>query len=367
MSKKINEIIKEFRLSSWAVNNKISVYVIIGIITFIGINSYDTMPKESFPEVKQPIVYINTAYPGNSPLDMENLVCRPIEKEINTISGLKKLTSTNIQDFSIIVAEFELSVKGEKAVLEVKDAIDRAKIDLPNDLPADPSVMEMDFSEFPVMNVNVSGDYPQNKLKEYAEHLQDEIENLSAISSVDITGLSEEELEVSIDRVKMEALEISLYDVESAIVNENVTMSGGDIKSIEGSNITRRNIRIDGEFKDWRDLENIIIKNEFQNIVYLRDIGSVSFGQKEATSYARLNGNPVVTLDIKKKSGGNLIEAASSIQGIVKKAKAGIFPKDLDVVITNDQSKMTKNMITNLENSIIMGVLLVVGVLVFFL
>lgn len=367
MSKKINEIIKEFRLSSWAVNNKISVYVIIGIITFIGINSYDTMPKESFPEVKQPIVYINTAYPGNSPLDMENLVCRPIEKEINTISGLKKLTSTNIQDFSIIVAEFELSVKGEKAVLEVKDAIDRAKIDLPNDLPADPSVMEMDFSEFPVMNVNVSGDYPQNKLKEYAEHLQDEIENLSAISSVDITGLSEEELEVSIDRVKMEALEISLYDVESAIVNENVTMSGGDIKSIEGSNITRRNIRIDGEFKDWRDLENIIIKNEFQNIVYLRDIGSVSFGQKEATSYARLNGNTVVTLDIKKKSGGNLIEAASSIQDIVKKAKAGIFPKDLDVVITNDQSKMTKNMITNLENSIIMGVLLVVGVLVFFL
>ena len=367
MSKKINEIIKEFRLSSWAVNNKISVYVIIGIITFIGINSYDTMPKESFPEVKQPIVYINTAYPGNSPLDMENLVCRPIEKEINTISGLKKLTSTNIQDFSIIVAEFELSVKGEKAVLEIKDAIDRAKIDLPNDLPADPSVMEMDFSEFPVMNVNVSGDYPQNKLKEYAEHLQDEIENLSAISSVDITGLSEEELEVSIDRVKMEALEISLYDVESAIVNENVTMSGGDIKSIEGSNITRRNIRIDGEFKDWRDLENIIIKNEFQNIVYLRDIGSVSFGQKEATSYARLNGNPVVTLDIKKKSGGNLIEAASSIQDIVKKAKAGIFPKDLDVVITNDQSKMTKNMITNLENSIIMGVLLVVGVLVFFL
>ncbi len=367
MSKKINEIIKEFRLSSWAVNNKISVYVIIGIITFIGINSYDSMPKESFPEVKQPIVYINTAYPGNSPVDMENLVSRPIEKEINTISGLKKLTSTNIQDFSIIVAEFELSVKGEKAVLEVKDAIDRAKIDLPNDLPADPSVMEMDFSEFPVMNVNVSGDYPQNKLKEYAEHLQDEIENLSAISSVDITGLSEEEVAVSIDRVKMEALEISLYDVESAIINENVTMSGGDIKSIEGSNITRRNIRIDGEFKDWRDLENIIIKNEFQNIVYLRDIGSVSFGQKEATSYARLNGNPVVTLDIKKKSGGNLIEAAASIQNIVKKAKTAIFPKDLDVVITNDQSKMTKNMITNLENSIIMGVLLVVGVLVFFL
>ena len=151
--------------------------------------------------------------------------------------------------------------------------------------------------------------------------------------------MSEDEVEVSIDRVKMEALQISLFDIENAIRNENVTMSGGDIKSIENESITRRNIRIAGEFKDWKDIENIIVKNEFQNIVYLRDIGSVKFGQKEPTSFARLNGNPVVTLDIKKKSGGNLIEAAASIQDIVKKAKQGIFPKDLEIVITNDQSK----------------------------
>lgn len=363
----MKEIIKEFKLSSWAVNNKISVYVMMAIILIIGLRSYNSMPKESFPEVKQPIVYINTAYPGNSPIDMENLVTRPIEKEINTITGLKKLNSTSIQDFSVIIAEFELSVKGEKALQEVKDAIDRAKMDLPNDLPADPAVMEMDFSEFPVMNVNVSGDYPQEKLKEYAEYLEDKMEALSEVSSVDISGLTEEEVEIAIDRVKMEALELSLGDVEQAISGENVTMSGGDIKSIEGNDITRRNIRIDGEFDSWRDIENVIIKNEFQNIVYLRDIGEVSFGPKEATSYARLNGNRVVTLDIKKKSGGNLINAAEKIQVIVADAQENIFPKDLEVVITNDQSKMTKNMVTNLENSIIMGVLLVVGVLVFFL
>ena len=356
----MKEIIKEFKLSSWAVNNKISVYVMMAIILIIGLRSYNSMPKESFPEVKQPIVYINTAYPGNSPIDMENLVTRPMEKEINTITGLKKLNSTSIQDFSVIIAEFELSVKGEKALQEVKDAIDRAKMDLPNDLPADPSVMEMDFSEFPVMNVNVSGDYPQEKLKEYAEYLEDKMEALSEVSSVDISGLTEEEVEIAIDRVKMEALELSLGDIEQAIAGENVTMSGGDIKSIEGNDITRRNIRIDGEFNDWRDIENVIVKNEFQNIVYLRDIGEVSFGPKEATSYARLNGNRVVTLDIKKKSGGNLINAAEKIQAIVADAQENIFPKDLEVVITNDQSKMTKNMVTNLENSIIMGVLLVV-------
>ena len=306
----IKEVIKEFKLTTWAVNNKISVYVIIGILLIVGYKSYTSMPKESFPEIKQPIVYINTAYPGNSPIDMENLVTRPIEKEINTITGLKKLTSTSIQDFSVIIAEFEFTVNGEKATLEVKDAIDKAKMDLPNDLPADPSVMEMDFSEFPVMNVNVSGDYSEDKLKEYAEYLQDEMENLSEVSSVDLSGLSEEEVEISIDRVKMEALELSLNDVEQAITGENVTMSGGDIKSIEGDDITRRNIRIDGEFKDYNEIENVIVKSEFQNIVYLRDIGEVSFGPKEATSYARLNGEPVVTLDIKKKSGGNLIAAA---------------------------------------------------------
>ncbi len=206
----MKEIIKEFKLSSWAVNNKISVYVMMAIILIIGLRSYNSMPKESFPEVKQPIVYINTAYPGNSPIDMENLVTRPMEKEINTITGLKKLNSTSIQDFSVIIAEFELSVKGEKALQEVKDAIDRAKMDLPNDLPADPSVMEMDFSEFPVMNVNVSGDYPQEKLKEYAEYVEDKMEALSEVSSVDISGLTEEEVEIAIDRVKMEALELSL-------------------------------------------------------------------------------------------------------------------------------------------------------------
>lgn len=365
--KKIQEVIKEFKLSSWAVNNRISVYVMIVIITIVGAQSYTTMPKESFPEIKQPTIYVNTPYPGNSPIDMENLVTRPIEKEINTISGLKKLTSTSIQDFSIIVAEFELDIDGDKALQEVKDALDRAKMDLPNDLPTDPSVMELDFSEFPVMNVNVSGNYPQRQLKEYAEFLEDKIENLNEISSVDISGLTEDEVEVSIDRVKMEALELSLSDIENAISGENITMSGGDIKSIEGDDITRRNIRIDGEFDSYKDIENVIVKSEFQNIVYLRDIGEVSFGPKEATSFARLDESPVVTLDVKKKSGGNLINAADEIQKIVADAKEHHFPKDLSVVITNDQSKFTKNMVNNLENSIIMGVLLVVGVLIFFL
>ena len=367
MLEKQKEIIKHFAISAWAIANRTSVYVMMAIIVIIGLISYTSMPKESFPEVKQPTIFINTPYPGNSPIDMENLVSRPIEKEINTIDGLKKLTSTSIQDFSIIVAEFELDNPTAEVLQEVKDAVDRAKADLPSDLPVDPSISELNFSDMPVMNVNLSGDYSQNKLKEFAELLQDKFEALPEVSAADISGLTEEEVEISINRVKMESLEISLNDVENAIKGENITMSGGDIKSIEGFDITRRNVRIDGEFDDYRDILNVIIKNEFQNIVYLRDIGTVKFGQKEPTSFARLDQNPVIALDIKKKSGANLINAAEGIQKIVAEAQKGSLPKDLEVTITNDQSKNTKNMVSNLENSIIMGVLLVVIVLVFFL
>lgn len=366
-SQSIGNIIKHFGLSVWAVANRTSVYVMMAIIVIIGLISYIGMPKESFPEVKQPTIFVNTAYPGNSPIDIENLVSRPIEKEINTIDGLKKLTSTSIQDFSIIVAEFELDNPTAEMLQEVKDAVDRAKADLPSDLPTDPNISELNFSDMPVMNVNLSGDYDQSKLKEFAELLQDKFESLPEVSAADISGLTEEEVEIAIDRVKMESLEISLSDIENAIRGENITMSGGDIKSIEGSDITRRNLRIDGEFDNYKDLLNVIVKNEFQNIVYLRDIGTVKFGQKEPTSFARLNQNPVIALDIKKKSGANLINAADGIQTIVAEAKKSSLPKDLSIIITNDQSKDTKMMVSNLENSIIMGVILVVIVLVFFL
>lgn len=358
---------KEFGLSSLSVNNRTSVYVLSILILIIGFSAYRSMPKESFPEIKQPTIYVNTIYPGNSPLDMENLVSRPIEKEINTINGVKSLKSTSVQDVSIIIAEFDLDVDPTEALNDVKEAVDRAKSELPGDLPREPSVMELDFSEFPVMNINIAGDYAYDRLKKYAEYLEDEIENLPEISAVDISGLQEDEVEIAVDKLKMEALQISFRDIETAVSGENTSMSGGDIKIIEGNNINRRSLRIDGEFKSVEDIQNIIVKHEFQNIVYLKDIATVKFGPKEATSFARLDGKPVLTLDVKKKSGENLINASDKIKKIIEEAKESRFPKDLSVKITNDQSKFTISMVNNLENSIIMGVLLVVLVLMFFL
>ena len=361
------KVVREFKLSSFSIRNGTSVIVLIFIIMLAGLMAYRTMPKESFPEIVIPTIYVGISYPGNSPVDMENLVTRPIEKEIKDIKGISKFTSTSVQDYATVIIEFEYDMKPSEALMDVKDAVDRAKPELPNDLPSDPNIFELDFSEFPVMNVNLYGDFGYDELKEHAEYLQDAFEKLSEISGADIRGLLDKEVKVHVDLYLLESIQISLDDIETAIANENVTISGGDILSIEGSSRNRRSLRIAGEFTDPQQLNDVIIKNEDQRTVYLRDIAEVSFGPVEPTSYARLDGQAVVTLDVKKKSGANLLAAASKIKAIVEHAKEKRFPHDLQTVITNDQSKFTQEIVQNLENSIISGVILVVLVLLFFL
>lgn len=364
---KDKQLLKEFGLSTFSINNRTSVYVLVFIIAIIGWVGYGAMPKESFPEIKQSIIYVGTVYPGNSPTDMENLVTRPIEKEIKSLKGIKKFTSTSIQDYSTIIVEFDLDITPEEALQDVKDAVDKIKGDLPNDLPNDPNIFEMDFSEFPVVNVNISGNFSYDVLKENAEYLEDEFEKLPEISKAEIRGLLDKEVRISVDKNQMEAMQISFGDIENAIKSENISMSGGDIQSIDGDNINRRSIRISGEYKDYKDLANIIVKDENQKIVYLRDIATVEFGPEEAQSFARLDKNPVVSIDIMKKSGENLLNGIDKVKQILEDAKKNKLPQGMKVVLTNDQSIQTRDNVSNLENSIISGIILVVLILLFFM
>lgn len=367
MAKNKSQQLKSFFLTNIALANRTSIYVLVFISVIVGIRSYVTMPKESFPEITQPTIYINVPYFGNAPADIENLITRPIEKELKSLKGMSKLSSSSVQDFAIIIAEFDLDIPSSEALQDVKDAVDKAKKNLPTDLDQDPNIFELDFSEFPVMNVNLFGSLPYEELKQYAEYLQDEIEALSEISEAAISGLQESEVKVHVDLFKMEALKISFNDIENAIAGENVSMSGGEIKTITGLGVNRRTLRIDGEFNDWRELNQVIVKDENQEVVYLKDIADISFGSVEPTSFARLDGKNVLTLDVKKRSGENLIAASEKIKDILYKAQTEILPASLQVVITNDQSLYTRNMVANLENSIILGVILVVLVLMFFL
>lgn len=354
--------LRQFSLSSLAVDNATSIFLVTFMIMLFGIQSYQNMPKEQYPEASMPTVFINTPYFGNSAEEVENLISRPLEKEIESIAGLKKVNSTSIQDFSVIIAEFGSDIEIDVAVRKVKDAIDKAKSELPNDLDQDPQVLEINFSDIPIVTVNVSGDYGPDELRGYAEYLEDKIENIKQINKVDLKGALEREMQVNVDLNKMQSLKVSFQDIENAISSENMTMSGGELVN----NGFRRAIRVVGQFKDAEELGNTIIKSENQRPILLKEIADVRYTFKERTSYARSDQLPVISLDVIKRRGQNLLAAADEIKIVVDEARK-ILPSDLKVSLFNDQSLNTRNQVSNLENSIISGVILVVLVLLFFL
>ncbi len=357
------KIDKTFGLTNFALKNTTTVLFLTFLIVVMGTLTYISLPRENFPEVKIPKIYIGVTHPGNSPADIENLITRPIEKQLNTISNVDKISSTSIQDYATIIVEFTPDTEVEDALTKVKDAVDKAKPDLPDDLEQEPNIFELDLSEMPILNINLSGNYTQDELKHFAEYLEDEIEKIKEISKAEIRGVDEKEVSVLIDPYRLEAVNLNFNNIENAIAAENITMSGGSYK-VDG---IRRAVRIEGEFTDPNQLLDIVVKHEKGNIVYLRDVATVKFGYKEKTSYARLYDHPVVMVDVIKRSGENLLSATEQIGAILEHARKNVFPDDLEIVVTNDQSRRTRHMVANLENNIIFGVLLVVLVLLFFL
>lgn len=360
--------LKYFGLSNWAINNRMTVFVLIGIVLMGGLLSYLNLPRESFPEVIENKVYVSSLLPGNSAEDVERRVTKPLEDEFNDISGVTRITSNSLQDYSIITVEFEEKVSIEEAKISVKDKVDAvtAKQDWPTldgGVKVEPSVFDLNFSEmFPIAQLNLKGDYTQEQLKRFAEDLQDRIEEFPEIKEATLLGIQDKEVEVAVDVYRMMAAEVSFGQIISAIQDENTTISGGNI--IE--NGLRRNIRVIGEIKTPNELENIVVKED-NGAVYLRDIATINFRPKDATTYAREYGEPVVMLSIKKKAGENMISAMEKIKEHLPVALETYLPSDLQITITSDESVRTEDQVAELENSIIFGVILVISVLMFFL
>ena len=368
MAKINKQIDKEFKLSSWAINNKTTIYVLMFLFLYLGISSYFTMPRENFPEISETKIYISSVYPGNTAEDIEKLITNPLEDKLKSISNVVEITSTSQEDYSIITVEFDESIAVDKAKQKVKDEIDQetAGEDWPtfNGAKVTPNVFELSMSEeVPILNINISGNYPVSKLKEYGEYLQDEIEDLSEIKKVDIRGAQDKEIEVAVDIYKMMAAKVSFDDITNAINRGNVTMSAGNFITSQ----QRRTIRIIGEINSPNDLLDFVIKSEKGNSIYLKDVAKISFKDKDKTTYAREKGAAVVMLDVKKRGGKNMVAAADKVGEIVAQAKQNNFPQDLEVSITNDQSPKTIGQVDDLVNNIIFGVILVVIVLMFFL
>ncbi|TAL77164.1 MAG: efflux RND transporter permease subunit, partial [Bacteroidetes bacterium] len=355
---------KEFFATSWAIDNKISVYVLVFIISVFGIINYYTIPKEQIPEIVIPMINVNTIYPGTSPSDMENLVTRPLEKNLKSISGVKKITSRSVQDFSAIIVEFNTGIEIKDAKQKVKDAVDKTKKDLPND-PSfiEPSVMEIDLSEIPIQYINLSGDIPLDRLKKYADEMQDRIESLKEITRVEIGGALNREIQIDIDMYKMKVASLTFRDVEQAVSLNNMTVSGGNI-DLQGMS---RSIRVVGEVKNIDEIKNIVINTSSGALVKLRDIAVIRDGYHQPENFARYNGKNVVTLNVIKKSGQNLLDASDQIKAIIADMQKNKLPSNLIVQVTGDQSRFTRNTVNELNNTIIIGFILVTIVLMFFM
>lgn len=359
----MQDVEKEFKVTSWAIDNKISIYVATFIICLAGIITYSSLPKENFPEVVFPQINVFTLYSGAPPADVENLITKHIEKQVKAIAGVKKITSHSVQNFSNIIIEFQTDVDVNEAKREVQDAVDKAKPDLPKSLPEDPQVIDIDISEQPIMYVNLAGDYDLQTLKRYAEQMQDRFETLKEIRRVDIVGALDREIQINVDLYKAAEAGIALSDISQAIAQENVIIPGGQL-SVTGM---KRSISVSGEYLDAEAMGNTVIGSTVGGKVYLKDVADVVDGNKEQESFSRLDNKNVITLSIVKRSGKNLIDASDQINAIIKEYENGVLPKGLQITVTADQSENTRTTLHDLINTIIIGFALVTIILMFFM
>jgi multidrug efflux pump subunit AcrB len=361
----IKDKFKEFGPTTWSIRNKAFIYLGMLVVTLIGIYQFVTLPKEQFPDIVIPNIYVQTIYVGNSPKDIENLVTRPIEKQIKGISGvkIKKFTSTSQADYSAILVEFDANEKIDIALQKVKDAVDKARQDLPTDLTQEPVVLDVNISDVPVMYVNLSGDYDLQSLKKYADDLKDQLEDISQINRIDLVGAPEREFQINVDNYRMQSAGVTFDDISNAVSRENMDISGGllDVGTM------KRTLQLKGQLKTANDIQNIVVRNAQGAAIYLKDIAQVKDTVKERESYARLDGKNVITLNIIKRSGENLIETSEAVQKAVEDARGVLYPKNMKVVVTGDQSVRTKASFKDLVNSIVIGFILVLFVLMFFM
>ena len=362
----MRDLEKEFKPTSWAIDNKVAIYVMVVFICLAGIMTYNRLPKENFPEVVLPQIFVTSIFPGASPKDVENLVSKPIEKQVKSIAGVKKVTSNSVQGFSSVIIEFETDVEVKEAKREVQEAVDKAKVDLPpvpSSLLDDPQVIDIDLSAQPIMFVNLSGDYDLQTLKKYAEQMQDRIEVLKEIRRVDIVGALDREIQINVDLYKAALAGVSLDDINNAINFENRIVSGGQL-SVDGM---KRSLSVNGEYLNAEQISNTVIGSIKGGKIYLKDIAQVIDSHKEQESYARLDQKNVITLNVVKRGGENLIAASDQINEIVKDFQDNILPKGAKITITGDQSDNTRTTLHDLINTIIIGFILVTIILMFFM
>ncbi|RMD93808.1 MAG: efflux RND transporter permease subunit, partial [Calditrichaeota bacterium] len=349
------------KLTRFSLYHKPVIFVLMAILIILGYRSYVSLPREASPSITIPLVLVSTPYFGVSPGDIESLITRPIEKKIKEITEVKEIRSTSSEGFSSIRVEFNPDIDIDEAVQKVREKVDLARPDLPDDAE-DPIINEINFSDFPIMLVNISGDYGLVRLKKIAKDLEDQFESVPGVLDVSIIGGLEREVKVNINLARLKYYNISFKKVIDAIRDENTNIPGG---SIEMGKL-KYSVRVPGEFSTPEAINNIIVKVINGKPIYIKDLAKVEYGFKDRTSYARQNGLECITLSVTKRSGENIIQVSDGVKAKIQEALPTL-PPGTRIDILADQSKIIHRMVNELENNIISGLILVVGVLFLFL
>jgi len=345
------------KITDVSIDNRTSVFILIAIIVIAGISSYISLPREAAPDVQIPLVIVASRYFGVSPEDIESLVTQPIEKELNSISEVKKITSSSVEGFSTITVEFDSGFDIDDALQKVRDKVDKAEADLPEDIDK-PQIIELNFSEFPIFTFNISGPQGLVKLKDIADDMKDDIENIDGVLEVKISGGLEREIKVNVDINRLIYYNIRFDDVIAAIRDENKTIPGGSIDLGNSSFL----IRVPGEFEKPYIIQDLIVKMKDGNPIYVKDVAEVDYSFADRKTYARLNQMDCVTLNISKRIGSNIIDIADRIKTIISEYHNKL-PDEVLFSITVDKSNDIKRSVKNLENNIFTGLVLVLIVL----
>lgn len=349
------------KITNVALSLKTSVFVSLVIVVILGLSAYLNLPVESFPDIKQPVVFVAAPYGGVAPADMETLIAQPIEDKLKEIPKVKKLTSSSSEGFTTVVAEFEPDMDIDEAVRKVREKVDQAKPDLPSDLE-EPLIQEINFENIPIMVVSITGEQSLVRLKKLAEDLQDKFEEVPGVLEVKLSGGLEREVKVNVNPARLEYYNLGVDDVINAIRDENLTIPGGSMESAA----LKWTVRVPGEFQSVEEINDIVVKTKDGSPIYIRDLAEVYFGFKDQESYSRLNGNPSVTLSVQKRSGENIIRIIDDLKKILEEESKN-FPANTRYVVVTDFSEDIRSMVSDLENNIIAGLLLVIGVLYFFM
>lgn len=348
------------RIWNIAVDNKVAVYILILLIVVIGWSSYTSLPREAAPDITIPLVIVSVPYIGVSPVDIEGLVTQPLERDLKSLKDVKQISSVSKEGLSTIRVEFNTGVDIDEALRRVRDKVNSTKPQLPNDI-MEPIVSEINFSEFPIMFVNVGGDIGLARLKTIAERLQNKIETIPGVLRADINGGLEPEVQINADVYRLNGYQISFDDLAGAIRNENLSVPGGAIDTKEKN----FSIRVPGEFKNVKPIEEIVVKIQNGKPIYIRDVATVTYSFEDRQTYARLNGVEVVSVAVRKRAGENLLRIAEEVKNIVSAEQAQL-PSSITLKISNDQSVFIKRSVKELENSIMTGMVLVVVTLFMF-